>query len=145
MESNIKGLAKGLIKEVIKADMSMHEAQIEAWTWMNNFRPKGKDIPKNIMEGLSKNKYLSMSEVNLELNVKPVASESFLQRLRFGLKFIFNGSSQHLFKGQSFELCKKDALDATKMQIKIKRLENGNIKAEYKPDDLMTKELLHNE
>src|SRR5690606_40648252 len=71
------GLAKALIDEIIKADMTMHEQQIEGWTWMNQHRPKGAHIPRDIMRGLSRGRYLSINEVEFKFHVKPMPVKTF--------------------------------------------------------------------
>lgn len=141
---HIKGLAKGLIEELIKADMSMHERQIEAWTWMNKNRPKGAHIPHDIMKGLSRKRYLALNEVTFDFHVKPVPVQSFWDRLRLAFKLLFNKNYYSTLQPYVFDICSANDEASHPITLYVKRLENGKIKASYQPDDEITKNIMFN-
>jgi hypothetical protein len=142
MDSRIKGLAKSLVEEVIRADMSMHASQIEAWTWIAKHRPRGEKIPRNIMEGLAKSRYLAMNEVNFELKLRPRPVKNYWQRALFGIRLISGFSKFDPNQEYIHEYANNQDQRAQAFQIKIKRFENGNIQASYDPTDDATKDIM---
>lgn len=142
MESKIKGLAKGLLEEVIKADMTMHASQAEAWSWMATHSPGGEHIPQDLFKGFPESRYLSLNEVIFQVHLKPVPVKSFWQRLKVGMKLIFGRSTLRIQEPFQFDFCSARERSAQSMRITIKRLENGNIKADYAPADAKTIEIM---
>ena len=142
MESKIKGLAKGLIEEVIKADMTMQANQVEAWTWMAKHIPRGKHIPKDIFKGFPESRYLAMNEVTLHMYLKPVRMKSYWKRAKEGIKLIFGGSRYRVSEPYVFDFCDAQDKNAQSIQIIVKRLEDGNIKADYRPSDANTSKMM---
>jgi hypothetical protein len=143
MEPKIKGLAKGLIEEVIKADMSMHVRQTEAWAWMAAQRPRGAHIPPDIFKGFPESRYLSLNEVTFKMHLKPVPVHSFWQRLKAGMNLIMGRSTLRTGQGYLFDFCSSGEESAQAMQITIKRLKDGKIKADYGPADIQTSEIMN--
>lgn len=142
MEKKVYGLAKGIIEELIKADLTMHEMQIEEWARIARHRPSGPDIPPDIMKGFGENRYLSLNEVELTLHVKP-RPQGFWKRLKLALKLIVgkeltNNSGQHIY-----DLCQPADEDQSPMKLLIKRLDDGMIKATYQPADITTSTLMN--
>lgn len=142
MESEIKGLAKGLIEEIIKADMSMQASQIDAWKWMSEHRPSGEHIPRDILRGFPESRYLSMNQVNCDFHLKPLPLQSFSQRLKLGMKLIFGRSTSRAAGPHLFDFCGASDKQAQHFHITVKRLENGKIKADYSDADARTTEIL---
>jgi len=142
MESKIKGLAKGLIEEIIKADMSMHANQVEAWTWMTTHRPRGEHIPRDIFRGFPESRYLSLNEVTFQVHLKPVPIQSFWKRLKLGTNLLFGRSTIRTIEPYLFDFCSARDEFAQTMRITVKRLENGKIKADYGPLDARTAEIM---
>jgi hypothetical protein len=143
MESQIKGLAKGLMEEVIKADMSMQAGQIDAWARMAAHSPKGENVPKDLLKGFPKGRYLSLNEVKFEVHMKPVPIQSFWQRIRLGTKIIFGRSTLKDGEPNAFDFCSSHDSNAQTMNITVKRLENGNVKANYGPADEDTAKIMN--
>ena len=142
METKIRGITKALVREVIQADMSMHEAQIEAWKWISEHRPRGEHIPKDIMEGLPRKRYLAMNEVNFKFKVKPVHSKTFFQRLKLGFRIIFGLTEFNPEEQYSFEFADDSDKSGQSFELSIKRLENGKVDASYKPADKSTENIM---
>lgn len=142
MESEIKGLAKGLVEEIIKADMTMHASQVEAWAWMSKHRPNGDQIPEDIFKGFPENRYLSMNEVTCDFHIKPLPIKSFGQRLKLGMKLIFGRSISSNRGPHLFDFCDSGDHNAQHFNLSVKRLENGKIKADYSPVDARTAEIM---
>lgn len=143
MEPKIKGLAKGLVEEVIKADMSMHVMQTEAWAWMGAHCPKGTHIPQDIFKGFPESRYLSLNEVSFQMHLKPLPVQSFWKRLKEGMKLILGRSTLRTGEGYLFDFCGAGEPLAQTIRITIKRLENGKIKADYGPEDTRTSEIMN--
>lgn len=141
-KDTIKGLAKGIIEEVIKADMTMHEQQIEAWTWMNKNRPTGQEIPHDIMKGLSSSRYLAINEVSFQFHVKPVPVKTFWERWRLAYRLLYDKNYYSALQPFVFDICGSKEDEAQKFTLHIKRLENGKIKASYEPEDPNTADLM---
>ena len=142
MESEIKGLVKGLVEEVIKADMTMHESQVKAWAWMASHSPKGESIPPDIFRGFPENRYLSMNEVELKMFLKPVPVLTFWQRIRKMIGFLPSEAALHPGKPSVFVFCNARDSEAQSLTITIKRLENGSVKVDYAPADTRSAELM---
>ena len=139
---SIKGLAKGIIEELIKADMTMHEQQIEAWTWMNKNRPTGDDIPHDIMKGLSANRYLSINKVSFQFHVKPVSVKTFWDRWRLAYRLLNDKNYYSALQPFVFDMCGANEKEAHSLTLHVQRLENGKIKASYEPEDQKTAEIM---
>ena len=142
MESEIKGLAKGLVEEIIKADMSMHASQLEAWTWMAKNRPVGEQIPRDIFKGIPASRYLSLNEVTCDFHVKALPVRSYRQRFKEGMKLIFGKSTARAGGPHLFDFCSPDTEGAQSFRITVKRLENGKIQADYAPVDRQTSAIM---
>jgi hypothetical protein len=142
MESEIKGLAKGLIEEIIKADMTMHASQVEAWAWMSKHRPNGDLIPEDIFKGFPESRYLSLNEVNCQFHIKPLPVQSFRTRFKLGMKLILGRSTSRSTGPHLFDFCGSSDENAQHFNITVKRLENGKIEADYFPADTRTSEIL---
>jgi hypothetical protein len=143
MESEIKGLVKGLVEEVIKADMTMHASQVEAWAWMASHSPKGDHIPTDIIRGFPESRYLSMNEVVFKMYLKPVPVLSLLQRIRKMIGFLPATAVLRQGKPYVFEFCNARDREAQSLTITIKRLENGKVKVDYTPADTRSAELMN--
>lgn len=141
-DRHINGFAKGLIEEIIKADMSMHERQIEAWAWMNGNQPTGDDIPRDIMKGLSQGRYLSINEVDFKFHIKAVPIATFRQRLRLAYKLLYDENYYSALQPLVFDICGAKEEEAHAITLHIKRLENGKIKASYEADDELTAKMM---
>lgn len=138
----VKGLAKGIIEELVKADLTMHEMQIEQWARIARFRPEGDDIPPDVMRGFGRKQYLSLKEVELELHVKPRSVPGFFKRVRQGFQVMFGKPILDDRSGVECEICSKEDDDAMKMTLRIQRLDDGKVKASYKPADKETSEMM---
>jgi hypothetical protein len=137
----VKGIAADILKEVIKADMSMHAAQIEAWQWFANNRPKGEFINDDLHEGFARNMYLALSELKLQLNIKPVRL-SIWKRIALAFKVLFRGTLTAGPAPVVFEICSNNEVGAMRFEITVTRNKNGTVKAAYRPADDLTAELL---
>ena len=85
----VKGLASGIIEELVKADLTMHEMQIKQWARIVRYRPEGENIPRDVMRGFGQNQYLSLKEVELKMHVKPRTVPGFFKNSILYRFFIF--------------------------------------------------------
>lgn len=138
---HLKGMAAHILKEVIKADMSMHQAQTEAWKMFGEYRPWGDLVNRDIHLGFADQRYLCLNEVKLTFHIKPVPL-SFFSRVKLATKLLFGFSSLILYKPTAFDLCTASDKNSMAMTMVVKRFENGTVQAEYKPVDTVTTELL---
>lgn len=138
--SHLKGLAAHILEEVIKADMSMHEVQIDAWKKFGEFRPQGELINKDIHLGFAEKNYLCLNEVRLSFCIKSIPM-TFFHRIKLAFYVLKGKNRLSLYNPVVFDLCSKSDIDAISMEILVKRFENGTIQANYKPVDLVTSEL----
>jgi len=138
---HLRGMAANILEDVIKADMSMHHAQVELWKSFAEYRPAGNGINPDIHIGFAEERYLCLHEVKLEFHIRPVSS-SIYGRLRFSVRHMFGYGGAPVQIPVSFEICSPDDQNAMEISILVKRFENGTISAEYKPADETTRELL---
>jgi hypothetical protein len=141
---HIRGMAAHILEEVIKADMSMHYAQIVMWKKFGELRPVGVNINPDIHLGFAEERYLCLNEVKLDFHIRPV-SASILNRIRTSFKNLFRSGSSTVQGQHIFDICSASDENAMAMSIVVKRFENGTIKAEYKPADQATDELMKEE
>jgi hypothetical protein len=138
----LKGLAANILVEVIKADMSMHHAQIEAWKHFGEYRPRGDIVNDDIHIGFARQKYLSLNDVRLTFHIRPLPA-TFLTRVKYAFEILSGRNNLALYKPSLYDICSAKDKDSMEMEILVKRFENGTIKAEYKPTDKVTEELLN--
>ncbi|MFT7151162.1 MAG: hypothetical protein ACI82Q_003039 [Nonlabens sp.] len=141
MSNRIKGLAKGLIEEMIKADLTMHEMQMEEWARIARNRPEGDDIPANLMQGFGANRYLSLMETEFGIYIKR-KPQSLIERIKLAWRVLLGKTPMREDQEYEFQLCQANESGAQQMTLKIKRLDDGKIKASYLPADGETNELM---
>jgi hypothetical protein len=138
----VKGFAADILKEVIRADMSMHVAQIAAWEHFAATRPKGEYINDDLHEGFARNLFLSLAELKLEWYVKP-GGMNFFSRLRLAWKVLVRDAGV-LAPPAVMEMAAKGDPNSVQVNIVINRFRDGAVKATYSPADDLTDELLKN-
>jgi hypothetical protein len=136
----IRGLAAHILDEVIKADMSLHDVQIEMWKEFGESRPSGNLINPDIHIGFAEERYLCLNEVKLTLHIRQI-SASIYDRIREYLLKRFGFTNLPRGAPVIFDICSPGASNAMAMNIVVKRFENGTVSAEYGPVDEGTKEL----
>ncbi|SHG96031.1 hypothetical protein SAMN04488109_2644 [Chryseolinea serpens] len=141
IQPHFQGMASQILKEVIRADMSMHQAQIEAWQWFSTHLPKGEYINDDLRDGLPRNMYLAMSDLSLTFYVKPVALD-FWPRLRLGWKVLRGRVPGFVNHPNAYVICSPSDELAMQVKINVTRNKNGTVKATYGPADAVTAELL---
>lgn len=132
MADGIDGFASAILEDVIKAELSMHHAQIKGWAWMyKHFAPKSDQIPDSIMSGSMGNRYLGIANVEMDLYLIPVESKSYWQRFKLGVGLLF-GKRPHFFaNGTVFEYGNAGDLRGQKLTIQVKRDSTGAFKMHY--------------
>lgn len=141
-KEQVKGLAAHILGEVIKADMSMHQAQVDAWKRFGEYRPQGAHINPDIHIGFAEKRYLCLNEVKLTLHIK-AQRKDFFSRLKLALKVLRGKNAIALHSPTIFDITSPSDTNAIQFEINVKRFENGTVKAEYKPTDAVTNELLN--
>jgi len=139
---HIRGMAAHILEEVIKADMSMHHAQVEIWKKFGEYRPVGELINPDIHLGWAEERYLCLNEVKLDFHIRPV-STSIFTRIGTSFKNFFRSGSSNAHRQVIFDFCSASDEDSMAMTIVVKRFENGTVSAEYGPADDSTKELIN--
>jgi len=141
-KEQVKGLAAHILQEVIKADMSMHQAQVDAWKKFGEYRPQGNLINPDIHIGFAEKRYLSLNEVKLSFRIKP-HPKSLLQRIKLAFRVLRGKNGLALHSPTIFDIASQDEEGSFQFEINVKRFENGSVKAEYKPTDTVTQNLLN--
>lgn len=139
---HVKGLAAHILEEVIKADMSMHQAQIDAWKKFGEYRPQGNLINDDIHIGFAEKRYLCLNEVKLSFYIKK-HPKNILNRIKLAFNVLRGKNGLILSSPTIFDLSSPDDKEALHFEVLIKRFENGAVKAEYKPIDNTTREILN--
>jgi hypothetical protein len=138
---HIRGLAAHILEEVIKADMSMHHAQIEAWKRFGELRPTGDLINPDIHIGFAEERYLCLNEVKLDFHIRPVTT-SILTRIGTTLFSVFRSGGSNGQRPHTFDFCSASDENGMAMTIVVKRFENGTVSADYGPADAVTEDLM---
>jgi hypothetical protein len=138
----VRGMAAHLLDEVIKADMSMHHAQIEVWKDFGISRPYGNLINPDIHIGFAEERYLCLKEVKFTLYIRQI-SASIYSRIRDYLIGRFGITNLPRGTPVIFDICTPGAKNAIAMHLTVKRFENGTISADYGPADDKTRELMN--
>ena len=141
VNNHIKGFAAHILEEIVKADMSMINAQIAAWTHFVKYRPSGNLVNKDIHIGFADNRYLSMNEVKLTFNIKPLQISIF-KRFKIAFNIISGRTSMPLYFPVLYDFCATNDDNAIALEIIVKRSEDNSIKASYTAKDNKTSELL---
>lgn len=136
---HIQGFASHILEEVIKADSSMHEAQVNAWTFFGKYRPRGDMINEDIHLGFAEKRYLALNEVKLIFYVKPLQF-LFFKRLRLAFHTLFTSSSLPAFLKGDYDLCSSMDEKAVSIEIIISR-EKNKLTANYAIKDKIDSEV----
>jgi len=137
----MKNFSATLLQEVIRADVSMHAMQIDAWQWFSQHLPKGELINPDLGDGIQRNLYLALSDVNLTFHVKPLRL-SFWKRLVLAWKLVTGRMAVKFDQSFAYQCCPASDPLSMKMEIRITRFKNGTVKASYAPADEATAELM---
>lgn len=137
----LKGMTAHVLDEVIKADMSMHQAQIETWKHFGEYRPTGNMINPDIHIGFAEERYLCLNEVKLTFHIRQIPP-SVYNRVRAYLKNRFGYTSLPVKGPVMFDFCSPTDTHSIAMNIVVKRFENGTVSADYGPADDKTGELM---
>ncbi len=129
MENKVPGLAQELVEEAIRADITMHEMQMEEWLRIASHPPKGEHIPKDLLVGFGGDQYLALKELKLDLKLKPVPVKGFFNRLKASTKVLFG--RHFLREGQTvfFEVCKEGEQGGHSFQIIVRRGPDGEFES----------------
>lgn len=121
----------------------MHDAQIRAWQWFAQHRPKGEYINDDIYEGFARNLYLSVGEFKLQWHVRPLRL-NLLRRIKLAFSVMFHGTLTLNAKPIIFEMASANDPEAVLVNVTINRYKDGTVKASYTPVDRLTENLLNN-
>ena len=124
----LNSIAEEFLREVVKAEFSMHHLQIQAWAEMAKHPPKGVHIPDSILQGWTKNRYLGISSLELDVYLKHVSTETYWQRFKLGWSMIFGKKPRSFMDGQAFAFARSKDKDAQRFRLSVKRDEQGMFK-----------------
>ncbi len=123
---HVEGFVHNLLDEVIKAEMSMHQAQIQAWKWFAKTRPYGDLINENIHEGFAGSRYLSVTDLKLDFRVKPWPVKRLWDRLRLAFRLLRGSATLGLYRPMVYEVCRGDEPEGIDIHLHICRDHKGN-------------------
>ncbi len=132
-----------IVEEVIKADITMHDRQLDAWKHFADFKPRGELINDDIDVGWAQQRYLTIDEVKFKFNVRLVPDD-FFTRMKQGLRYIFGKYNPQAFYSSQFEITEAENPDSIQVSITVKQEEKGKMKITYKPVDAETKKIFMN-
>ncbi len=128
---HIEGLAKGIIEELVRANLTMHQMQIEGWAHTATIPPVNANVPTSVLKGLGKDQYLSLQEAALTIYVKERKLPGFFRRLRLATQ-ILTGKLRLLHQGPYvYEMCESSDPKAYALKLLIEKTEEGKVKATY--------------
>jgi hypothetical protein len=137
---NLDSFLTFLLEEVVKADMTMQDRQLEAWKHFSKYKPRNSRINSDIDEGWAAVRYLSLNEVKFRFRARQVP-RSFWKRLWQGLKYIFGKYDPQAFHNIDYELTESLNPDTIEITVTVKQEENGQMKLSYDPVDARTRNI----
>jgi hypothetical protein len=140
---NLESFLTILLEEVVKADMTMQERQLEAWKHFSDFKPRGDHINDDIDAGWAQQRYLALDEVKFRFHVTLVR-KGFFRRFRQGMRYIFGKHNPHAFEPSSYLITESENPDAIEVTVTVKQEEKGRMKVSYEPVDADTKKIFLN-
>ena len=130
-----------ILGEVVKADITMQDRQLDAWKHFADNKPRGGAINDDIDEGWAQQRYLTLDEVKFKFNARLVP-DSFLKRMKQGLRYIFGKyNPQAFYQTGEINFAKSGDTDSFEVTITVKQQEGGKIKITYEPADELTKKV----
>jgi hypothetical protein len=129
-----------ILEEVIKADMTMQDRQLDAWKQFSEFKPRGEFINDDIDEGWAQQRYLTLDEVKFKFYVRLVP-QNFFKRMKQGLKYIIGKYNPQAFQPSEFIITESENPDSIEVSITVKQEEKGKMKISYQPVDAETKKI----
>jgi len=132
-----------ILEEIVKADLTMQDRQLDAWKHFSDFKPRGELINNDIEVGWAQQRYLTINEVKFKFNVRLVPG-GFFKRMKQGLQYIFGKYNPQAFYYGVFEITKASSPDSVEVSITIKQEEKGKMKITYEPVGELTKKIFMN-
>jgi len=129
-----------ILEEVVKADLTMHDRQLDAWKQFSEYKPRGELINDDIDEGWAQQRYLTLDEVKFKFYVRLVP-QNFFKRIKQGLKYIFGKYNPQAFQPSEFIITESENPDSIEVTITVKQEEKGKMKISYQPVDAETKKI----
>lgn len=129
-----------LLEEVVKADMSMHDRQLEAWKHFSDHKPRGTKINANIDEGWAEQRYLSLNEVKFKFHAR-VVPESFRKRLMQAFRYVIRKYEPQAYLPRNIQLTDDEKPDSIEVTVIVKQEERGKLKLSYEPDNELTRSI----
>jgi len=129
-----------ILEEVVKADMTMQDRQLDAWKQFSEYKPRGELINDDIDEGWAQQRYLTLNEVKFKFYVRLVP-QNFVIRMKQGLKYIFGKYHPQAFQPSEFVITESENPDSIEVTITVKQEEKGKMKISYQPVDAETKKI----
>jgi hypothetical protein len=140
----LKGITAHILDEVIKADMSMHSAQIEVWKHFGDYKPFGNMINPDIHLGFAEERYLCLNEVRFTFHIRQIPESVYYRILNY-LRNTLGLTNIPVRPPVMFDFCSPTDHHAVEMNVVVKRFENGTVSADYGPADDKTGELMKGE
>lgn len=129
-----------LLEEVVKADMTMHTQQMEAWQHFSSSKPEGEHINSDIDKGWAQSRYLSINEVKFRFFVK-LKPRGFMKRFRQGMRYIFGKYEPQAFQPSHYIITESENPESMEVTVTVKQEEKGRMKVSYEPVDARTRSI----
>ena len=128
-------------EEFVKADLSMHHQQKEAWREYIVHIEDKQLLETGVLNGIAENRFLGLKEINLTMYVKPVPY-SFFQRIKLAFGILFNKNTSFAWNMDRMELSKFKEKESFELKIKITRDKNDKPKVSYEPNHIDPKKIM---
>lgn len=130
-----------ILEEVVKADLTMQDRQLDAWKHFADNKPRGGLINDDIDNGWARQRYLTLDEVKFKFNASLVPA-GFFKRMKQGLRYIFGKyNPQAFYQTGEMNFTKSGDPDSFEVTITVKQQEKEKIKISYEPADELTKKV----
>lgn len=139
-EYNLDSFLTVLLEEVVKADITMHAQQLQAWQHFSKSKPHGEQVNSEIDDGWATSRYLSVNEVKFKFFVA-LKPRNFFKRLLQGIRYIIGRYDPQAFQSSNYIITEKENPESMEITVTVKQEEKGRIKLSYEPADARTKSI----
>lgn len=135
---NLERLFGMLLAEVIRADISMHDAQVDAWRAFSELKTRTTPLNPDLFTDWAGDRYLFVKELTMKFNIRPMPV-TFWQRLKQAFRYV--RGKDPVFASTPLELSPPGTDGSFEVTITVTRREDGVVDFSYTPANATLKDI----